>query len=542
MISCRSRLCLALWVALLLSSVNGLRVTAQQPVSEPSGNRTAVPPAAFQSSPPDAPPSIDYAIMNQPGPLWLAGIDLSDQDLYGVDLSGANLREADFDNATLAHADLSGALLILATFQQADLTKANLREASLSLADLRFANMPGADLSDALMLGTQLTGASLDGVLLAGIDARQSDMKRASLRSADLSRSLLSGANLQDADLTGSDLSHADLSSVNLAGANLSGANLEGVSFDQVTVWPANFDPETMTVNGPLPPGRPGQRPSGSALDRSGTSDLAITMTLMPQLLSWYSQVVRPQDGSPIDHAQDVALLDTMSVGSKMVVFKSVDMAEELVPFIAGKFDTIGYNLEHGPLNPLHEQADPVGSVIRMRALADEYGLDLALGLDHDFALSHGAEMAPYVDAYAMQVQRVQSQPKVARDFVIPMAAAVRAANPAVKTTLQVRTEGEAAEIVALVDSVRGSINGVDILSSPDTVETAVELVELLQENESRPAQALSTPSASQVEAVPSGQPTVWPRVWNVLLQLLVFGLAVLFLFLVLGRSLGLSE
>jgi hypothetical protein len=259
-------------------------------------------------------------------------------------------------------------------------------------------------------------------------------------------------------------------------------------------------------------------------------------MTLMPQLTTWYNQTARPRDGSLIDRAQDIALLDTMTVGSKMVVFKSVDLAEELVPRIADKFDTIGYNLEHGPLNPLHEQADPVGSVIRMRTLADSYGLDLALGPDHEFALSHGADMAPYVDSYAMQVQRVQSEPETVRGFVVPMAEAVRAANPAIRTTLQVRTEGEAEAIIALIHSVRESIDGVDVLSSPDTIETAVELVERLQGIESHPAEVVQAQPVSQAEAVPSGQPTFWPRVWGALFQIGVLGLVVLFMLLV-GRS-----
>jgi uncharacterized protein YjbI with pentapeptide repeats len=535
MTSHRSHWFLVISTALLLTIVAVRPTASQQRIPDPPDN---APSGAPQSSSSAEHPPIDHTLLNQPGPLWLVRANFSHQDLNGVDLSGANLREANFDGANLAHADLSSALLVLATLTEADLTKANLHGATLSLADLRFANMSGADPSNALMLGTQLTGTSLEGALLAGVDARESDMKRADLHGANLSQALLPGANLQGADLTEADLSHADLSSVNLAGANLNGANLDGVTYDNVTVWPANFDMETMAVTGPLQPDTAGQQPSGLTLERAGASDFAITMTLMPQLLPWYKQVARPQDGSLVDRAQDVALLDEMRVGSKMVVFKSVDMAEELVPFIANKFDTIGYNLEHGPLNPLHEQADPVGSVIRMRALADEYGLDLALGLDHDFALSHGAEMAPHVDAYAMQVQRVQSQPELVRDFVIPMAAAVRATNPAIKTTVQVRTEGEAKEIISLIDSVRGSIDGVDILSSPDTVKTAIELVELLQKNELGPAQALPSPPASQAEAVPSGQPPFWPRVWNVLFQLLVLGLVVIF-FLVLGRSIG---
>lgn len=263
-------------------------------------------------------------------------------------------------------------------------------------------------------------------------------------------------------------------------------------------------------------------------------------MTLMPQLLPWFNQVARPQDGGLIDRAQDVALLDAMTIGSKMVVFKSVDVAEDVVPQIADKFDVIGYNLEHGPLNPLDEQADPVGSVVRMRSLADEYGLDLALGPDHDFALSHGVEMAPYADSFAMQVQRVQSQPEMVREFVVPMAEAVRAANPAIKTSLQVRTDGQAEEIVALIDSVSESIDSVAILSNAETTETAMKLVDLLNESEPQSSQApvnvAQPPADPTADPTPDESPTALSRILSVGFQLLVIGMVIL-VFLVAGQT-----
>ena len=80
----------------------------------------------------------------------------------------------------------------------------------------------------------------------------------------------------------------------------------------------------------------------------------------------------------------------------RMVIFKSADLAEELVPLLADKMDTIGYNLEHGPANDPGEQAAPVESVRRIRELADEYGVLLAIGPDRRFALSDGLAMAEH--------------------------------------------------------------------------------------------------------------------------------------------------
>ena len=81
-----------------------------------------------------------------------------------------------------------------------------------------------------------------------------------------------------------------------------------------------------------------------------------------------------------------------------MVVFKSIAEAETLLPDLAQKIDLIGYNLEHGPATPAEEQADPVGSIQKMRLLADTYELDLGT------LLTYWTETAdpPYMQAMAM--------------------------------------------------------------------------------------------------------------------------------------------
>jgi hypothetical protein len=87
-----------------------------------------------------------------------------------------------------------------------------------------------------------------------------------------------------------------------------------------------------------------------------------------------------------------------VQVGRKLVIFKSAAEAEQYVPQIADQIDIIGYNLAHGPANPLDEQADPLAGVKRMNELARQYDLKLALGPDHRFALSDGVALAPYVE------------------------------------------------------------------------------------------------------------------------------------------------
>ena len=145
------------------------------------------------------------------------------------------------------------------------------------------------------------------------------------------------------------------------------------------------------------------------------------------------------------------------------------------------RFDIIGYNLEHGPSNRPDEQADPVGSVIKMRELADQYGKELALGPDRSFAISDGAEMAPYVDMFILQVQRVQTEPETVRNFVEPLAEQYRAANPDVKISVQIRTEGDVVQLRELMNSMGDTLDGISILTSPETVDVATALMDELR-------------------------------------------------------------
>jgi hypothetical protein len=62
-------------------------------------------------------------------------------------------------------------------------------------------------------------------------------------------------------------------------------------------------------------------------------------------------------------------------------------------------------------------------------------------------------------------------------DFVLPLTKQLHEANPDLEISVQVRTEGDVDAIADLIESMRGSLDGVSILTSPDTVETAEALV-----------------------------------------------------------------
>lgn len=87
-----------------------------------------------------------YDLLNRPGPLWLAGVDLSGVNLWFADLRGANLREADLKGVALEGANLQGAKLEYADLRGAELVGANLQGAELDYANLRGAELAGANL------------------------------------------------------------------------------------------------------------------------------------------------------------------------------------------------------------------------------------------------------------------------------------------------------------------------------------------------------------------------------------------------------------
>ena len=238
--------------------------------------------------------------------------------------------------------------------------------------------------------------------------------------------------------------------------------------------------------------------------------DLWIDIRIGPPLIPLFNEAARDNDIARVDHPSQVEQLAGIEAGRKMIIFKSVAEAEELLPDMARDIDIVGYNLEHNPGSPEEDKADPVGSIRAMRELADEYGLDLAFGPDHDFARSHGVEIAPFVDIFVLQVQRQQTRPAIVEDFVFFLVPKLREANPDLEVSVQVRTEGDVEGIVELLDSLKEHLDGVSILTSPDTVDVAWELVAALRPYVTIPAQgnertALYALAASTVIALGAG-------------------------------------
>ena len=238
-----------------------------------------------------------------------------------------------------------------------------------------------------------------------------------------------------------------------------------------------------------------GNLPIGAQQDSADDEgSLWLDISLGPPLIEWFNEVARPNDIARIERVGQIELLNQITTGRKLVIFKSVGEAEATIPTIADRFDIIGYNLEQGNLNADADKADPVSSAIRMRELADEHGLMLAFGPDHDFALSDGVAIAPYVDIFVLQVQRVQTSPQTVYDFVLPLIPQLREVNPDLQVSVQIRTEGDVAEIGSLIVSLQDHLDGVSVLTSPETITIAHDMVGELQ-------------SRTSITPLPTGMP-----------------------------------
>lgn len=206
-------------------------------------------------------------------------------------------------------------------------------------------------------------------------------------------------------------------------------------------------------------------------------SDLWIDLSIGLPLLDLFNQSAQSSDIARVEHISQLAMLEEITTGQKLVVFKSADDAIRLLPHIHNEFDIIGYNLEHGPANPIYEQEDPVGSIRRLREAADEYGLQVALGPDHNFAISDAAAMAPYTDYLILQVQKVQTEPETVYDFVLPIIEEARKANPDLEISVQIRTEGDVDDLLEMLRPLQNKIDGISILTSEETVEVSEKLM-----------------------------------------------------------------
>ena len=251
-----------------------------------------------------------------------------------------------------------------------------------------------------------------------------------------------------------------------------------------------------------------GSRPV-SAQDEGRLPDLWIDLSMGAPLVDLFNQRARDDDIARVEHISQLDLLDGVSTGKKLVVFKSAEDAIRLLPHIHDSLDIVGYNLEHGPANPIAEQENPVESIKRLREVTDRYGMELAVGPDRRFAESDAAALALYADYFILQVQKVQTEPETVYEFVEPLIEEIHRANPDIEISLQIRTEGDVDDLLDLLEPLQGSIQGISILTSEETIPVTEGLMKALRPNALpvTPTAEVSTPRTRAPGAILTAQP-----------------------------------
>jgi hypothetical protein len=235
-------------------------------------------------------------------------------------------------------------------------------------------------------------------------------------------------------------------------------------------------------------------------------SDLSITIGITSGSIDWFNRNARPTDIAAF-FGPSVSLIDQVTAGQKIVLYPSAATAEQDVPALAGKINMIGYDIEHWPQTPQNEQVDPVSAIKRMRALADKYGLKLGVGPDRAYALQYGAQFAPYVDQFTLQLQKLQANNTALQSFATPLIDQIHQANSKVRIIVQLRTDAGVDGLIQTADSIKNQIDVVGVLYTPQTLGVVEDFVTKLRSGQPAPAPT-STPGATvQPPAGPTSTP-----------------------------------
>lgn len=234
-------------------------------------------------------------------------------------------------------------------------------------------------------------------------------------------------------------------------------------------------------------------------------NEMGITST---EMASYFQQHAGAQDIARVDNPGDIGLISGLTVGKKMVIFKSVAQISQFLASNAGALDIVGYNLEPGQQHDPAELANPVAAAKAVKTLAQQYGKLVAVGLTHDLTLQYGASMAPYADIFVLQIQRAQNDPQMAGEFVGQMVPALMKANPAIKVFVQIRTDSQPAALASLVNGL-GPVN-VSILTQRQDVQDAINVASVFFGQGGQQVTANFQPVVWQkaVETAPNGKVT----------------------------------
>lgn len=222
-------------------------------------------------------------------------------------------------------------------------------------------------------------------------------------------------------------------------------------------------------------------------------TDLWFSLSMNPAVVDWFNEVARPQDIASAGLGY-VDLLDQVHSGRRQAAFESVAEAQATTPGLADRIDLVYYDLGPWPEVSAEEQEELLATVRALQQLVQTYDLGLALGLDWRVASTSGSELAPYADLIILQAQRVQDDPSLVSELIVPLVQELREAEPDLELGVQLRM-GDSLEVFAgALEALRGAVDGVSIGYTPVTVAQVRTLVETARSGQVAEGDALPPP------------------------------------------------
>jgi uncharacterized protein YjbI with pentapeptide repeats len=173
-------------------------------------------------------PYSNFAYANYPNCVWREPGPREPPPTQGYNEVGTNLYHTTFFRSDLHGGDFRGIDGFQVDFAGCNLRGCNFTNTDLSAADFTDADCTGSDFSSPGIISSNPTD------LYAGLYT-------------DLFQADFSGATLVNCNFTRVDLASACLIGADLTGAILAGADLGNCIYDSTTVWPAGFDPSTIS-------------------------------------------------------------------------------------------------------------------------------------------------------------------------------------------------------------------------------------------------------------------------------------------------------
>ena len=183
------------------------------------------------------------------------------------------------------------------------------------------------------------------------------------------------------------------------------------------------------------------------------TVTLNIGAAADPTLVTWFNTNCIPGDTLIAVRASDLA---GQTCGDRQLLYNSAAEAEAGLPALmagANPPTILGYDFEHRTQTPADEQADPVGSVQRMRTLADRYHIPLLFAPDRTYGQQLAGSVAPLVDSWAFQLQQFITDTAAIHTYADPVLNQILATHPGLRISMQFRSDVLPAQILEMVNS-----------------------------------------------------------------------------------------